>query len=219
MMDAVEEKKQLENTVSWQDFGMGGFGDLTTMLRKFWWMDWMPVVKDMPDYSDYLATWKMAMEDCTKSFHDYLDLIGLVSKDEHLALIGKYDELKKTFKNQEKEILAKDDRIADQKKQMSSMKATLTKQKKEIENQKKVAAGKKKELLSQNRKMENLKKQVADQKEEITAQKKEIALQKKAVAEQQREIAAQKKMLADQKKEITNGLAAIKQLQSINVGK
>ena len=215
MMDTDVGKKQLENTVNWVDFGIGGFEDLTAMFRKFYWLDWMPGVKDMPDYLDI---WKMAMEDYTKSFHDYLDLIGLVSKDEHLALIGKYKELKKTFKSQEKEILAKDDRITDQKKQMSSMKAIITKQKKEIENQKKIAAEQKKERLSQNRKMENQKKQVADQKEEIAAQKKEIAVQKKAVADQQKEIAAQKKILADQKKEITNGLAAIKQLQSNKVG-
>ena len=160
MMDADEGKKQLENTVNWVDFGFGGFEGLAVMFRKFCGLDWMPGVKDMPDYLD---TWKMAMKDYTKSYHDYLDLIGLVSKDEHLALIGKYKELKKTFKSQAKEILAKDDGIADQKKQMSSMKAIITKQKKEI--------------------------------------------------------ATQKKMLADQKKEITNGLAAIKQLQSNKVGK
>jgi chromosome segregation ATPase len=214
-MDAVEGKKQLENTVNWIDFGIGGFEDLTATFRKFCWLDWMPVVKYMPDYLD---TWKMALDDYTKSYHDYLDLIGLVSKDEHLALIGKYKELKQMFKSQEKEILAKNDRVADQKKQMSSMKATITKQKKEIENQKKIAAGQKKELLSQKRKVENQKIQVADQKEAIAAQKKEIAAQKKAVADQQKEIAAQKKILADQKKEITNGLAAIKQLQSNKVG-
>ncbi len=215
MMDADEGKKQLEKMVNWVDFGPGGFEDLTAMFRKFCWLDWMPGVKDMPDYLD---TWKISMEGYTKSVHDYLDLIGLVSKDDHLALIVKYKELKKTFKSQEEEILAKDDQIADQKKQMSSMKAIITKQKKEIENQKKIAAGQNKELLSKKRKMENQKKQVADQKGEISAQKKEIAVQKKALADQQKEIAAQKKMLADQKKEITNGLAAIKQLQSNKVG-
>ena len=216
MMDADKGKKQLENMINWVDFGFGGFEDLTVMCRKFCGLDWMPQVKDTPDYLD---AWKMAMKGYTKSFHDYLGLIGLVSKDEHLALIGKYKDLKMTFNSQRKEILAKDDRITDQKKQMSSMKATITNQKKELENQKKTAAGQKKELLSQNRKMENQKKQVADQKEVIAAQKKEIAVQEKAATDRQKEIAAQKKMLADQKKEITNGLAAIKQLQSNKFGK
>ena len=216
MMDADEGKKQLENTVNWVDYGFGGYEDLTAMFKKFYGLDWMPEVKDM---SNYLDTWNVAMKDYTKSFHSYLGLIGLVSKDEHLALIGKYKELKKTFESQGKEILDRDDRIADQKKQMSSMKAILTKQKKEIENQKKIAAGQKRELLSQNGKMENQTKQVADQKEVIAAQKIEIAVQKKVVADRQKEIAAHKKMLADQKKEITNGLAAIKQLQSNKVSK
>ena len=216
MMDADEGKKQLENMVNWVDYGFGGYEDLTAMFRKLGELDWMPEVKDTPDY---LETWKMAMKDYTKSFHDYLGLIGLVSKDEHLALTGKYKELKKTFESQGKELLDRDDRIADQKKQMSSMKAILTKQKKEIENQKKIAAEQKKELLSRNRKIENQQKQVADQKEVIAAQKKEIAVQKKALADRQKEFADQKKMLADQKKEIKNGLAAIKQLQSKKVGK
>lgn len=216
MMDADEGKKQLENMVNWVDYGFGGYEDSTAMLRKLCGLDWIPGVKDM---SNYLDTWNLAMKDYTKSFHNYLSLIGLVSKDEHLALIGKYKELKKTFESQGKEILDREDRIADQKKQMSSMKAILTKQKKEIENQKKIAAGQKKELLSQNRKMENQKKQVADQKEDIAALKEEIAVQKIAVADRQKEFADQKKILADQKKEIKNGLAAIKQLQSKKVGK
>ena len=216
MMDADEGKKQLENMDNWVDYGFGGYEDSTVMLRKLCGLDWIPEVKDM---SNYLDTWNLAMKDYTKSFHNYLGLIGLVSKDEHLALIGKYKELKKTFESQGKEILDREDRIADQKKQMSSMKAILTKQKKEIENQKKIAAEQKKELLSRNRKMENQKKQVADQKEVIAAQKKEIAIQEKVVADRQKEFADQKKMLTDQRKEIKNGLAAIKQLQSKKVGK
>ena len=216
MMDADEGKKQLENMVNWVDYGFGGYEDSTAMFRKLCGLDWIPEVKDM---SNYLDTWNLAMKDYTKSFHNYLGLIGLVSKDEHLALTGKYKELKKTFESQGKELLDRDDRIADQKKQMSSMKAILTKQKKEIENQKKIAAEQKKELLSRNRKIENQQKQVADQKEVIAAQKKELAIQKRAVDERQKEFADQKKMLTDQRKEIKNGLAAIKQLQSKKVGK
>ena len=216
MMDADKGKKPLENMVNWADYGFGGYEDLTAMFKKLYGLDWMPEVKDM---SSYLDTWNLAMKDYTKPFHDYLGLIGLVSKDEHLALSGKYKELKKTFERQEKKLLDRDDRIADQKKQMSSMKAILTKRKKEIENQKKIAAEQKKELLNQNSQMENLKKQIADQEEDIAAQRKEIAVQKKAIAERQKEFADQKKMLADQKKEIKNELAALKQLQGNKAGK
>jgi SMC interacting uncharacterized protein involved in chromosome segregation len=143
MMDADKGKKQLENMVNWVDYGFGGYEDLTAMFRKLYGLDWMPEVKDM---SNYLDTWNRAMKDYTKPFHDYLGLIGLVSKDEHLALIGKYKELKKTFERQGKEILDRDDRIADLKKQMSSMKAILTKQKKEFADQKKMLADQKKEI-------------------------------------------------------------------------
>ena len=157
MMDADEGKKQLENMVNWVDYGFGGYEDSTAMFRKLCGLDWIPEVKDM---SNYLDTWNLAMKDYTKSFHNYLGLIGLVSKDEHLALIDKYKELKKTFESQGKEILERDDRIADQKKQMSSMEAILTKQKKEIENQKKAVADRQKEFANQ-------KKMLADQRKEI----------------------------------------------------
>jgi hypothetical protein len=54
------------------------FEDLTAMFRKLYGLDWMPEVKDM---SNYLDTWNLAMKDYTKPFHDYLGLIGLVSKE------------------------------------------------------------------------------------------------------------------------------------------
>ena len=50
---------------------------------------------------DYMATWKKASEDFQKSFKDYLRLMGVVPKEEHLTLVKKYEELKEKFAFQE----------------------------------------------------------------------------------------------------------------------
>ena len=86
-MDADKEKKPMENMANWADYGVGGYEDLTAMFRKLYGLDWMPEVKDMPNYFD---TWTLTMKDYAKPFHDYLGLIGLVSKDGYLALRGQY---------------------------------------------------------------------------------------------------------------------------------
>jgi NCAIR mutase (PurE)-related protein len=51
-----------------------------------------------------METWKKASENFQKSFKDYLNLMGVVSKDEHLALVRKYEELKEKLGAQEETI-------------------------------------------------------------------------------------------------------------------
>ena len=57
--------------------------------------------KDSPDY---MATWKKASEDFSKSFKDYLLLMGVVPKDKHLTLVKKYEQLKEKVASQEETI-------------------------------------------------------------------------------------------------------------------
>ena len=65
-MDADKEKKPMENMANWADYGVGGYEDLTAMFRKLYGLDWMPEVKDMPNYFD---TWTLTMKDYAKPFH------------------------------------------------------------------------------------------------------------------------------------------------------
>ena len=59
------------------------------------------VEKESPDI---LKMWAGAQENFTKSFKDYLAVLGVVPRDEHLALVKKYEELKEKVASQEETI-------------------------------------------------------------------------------------------------------------------
>ena len=49
-------------------------------------------------------TWAAAQENFTQSYRDYLALLGVVPREEHLALVRKYEELKDKVASQEETI-------------------------------------------------------------------------------------------------------------------
>ena len=90
LINAAKGQKQLEDMSKWMRQGFEGFDELTDMFRKFYGLEHME--KDTPAY---METWKQASENFQKSFKDYLRMMGVVPKDEHLELVRKYEELKK----------------------------------------------------------------------------------------------------------------------------
>ena len=96
LINAAKEQKRLEDLSKWMQQGFNGFDDLTEMFRKFYGLDHME--KDTPAY---LETMKKASENFLESFKDYLDLMGMVPKDKHLALVQKYEALKEKVADQE----------------------------------------------------------------------------------------------------------------------
>ena len=99
LINAAKGQKQLEDMSKWMQQGFEGFDELTAMFTKFYGLEHMG--KDSPDY---MATWKKASEDFIKSFKEYLSLMGVVPKEEHLALVKKYEELKEKVASQEETI-------------------------------------------------------------------------------------------------------------------
>ena len=105
LVNAAKEQKRLEDLSKWMQQGFKGFedlmgsDDLTEMFRKFYGLEHME--KDTPAN---METWKKASENFLESFKEYLDLMGMVSKDEHQALVKKYGELKEKVAGQEKTI-------------------------------------------------------------------------------------------------------------------
>ena len=105
LVNAAKEQKRLEDLSKWMQHGfkgfddLTGFEDLTEMFRKFYGLEHME--KDTPAY---METWKKASENFLESFKEYLDLMGMVSKDEHQALVKKYEELKEKVAGQEETI-------------------------------------------------------------------------------------------------------------------
>jgi len=101
LVNAAKEQKRLEDLSKWmqQGFKYKGFDDLTEMFRRFYRLKHME--KDTPAY---MESWKKASEIFLESFKDYLDLMGMVSKDKHLALVKRYEEIKEKVGYQEETI-------------------------------------------------------------------------------------------------------------------
>ena len=151
-------QKQMEDMTRWIMQGLSSFEELPRTFGKLCSTDFWP-----KGTLDYIKAWEMTTEDFQKFFKYYLNLMGLVPKDEHLTLSNKYKELNES--------------VADQKKGINDQKRMIAGHKKEIANQKKLVA--------------DLKKETADQKKLIANQKREITRQKNLVANLKKEIAGQ----------------------------
>ncbi len=114
MLAAAKSQKQLEDMTAWVQQGLKGFEDMTTLFLKVYGLDGL--AKGSPDY---MAAWKKADEEFRKSLKEYVSMLGLVPKNEHLELVGKYEQLKEKFALQEETIkhlrmLASDSKLKDQ---------------------------------------------------------------------------------------------------------
>ena len=99
LINAAKGQKQMEDMSKWMQQGFEGFDELTAMFKKFYGLEHME--KDTPGY---MESWEKASEKFQESFKDYLRLMGVVPKDEHLALVKKYEELKEKVAAQEETI-------------------------------------------------------------------------------------------------------------------
>jgi hypothetical protein len=99
LINAAKEQKRMEDLSKWMQQGFKGFDEFTEMFKKFYGLEHME--KDTPGDMD---VWEKASENFLNSFKDYLNLMGMVSKDEHLTLIKKYEKLKEKSAAQEETI-------------------------------------------------------------------------------------------------------------------
>lgn len=193
-MNLEKGRKQMEDMTRWITGGLSDFEELSESFGKFWDVDFWS-----PETQDYMKAWETTTEDFQKLFKYYLDMMGLVPKDEHFELINQYKELNERVADQVIEISKQKEIVADQK-QM------ITDQKKEIAKQKKLVADQKEAIADQ-------KELVKDLKKEIAGQKNEVSKQKNIVADQKEKLAGQKKIVAELKKEIAVQIKSIKQPQ------
>ncbi|OQX25610.1 MAG: hypothetical protein BWK80_14665 [Desulfobacteraceae bacterium IS3] len=113
LLSAARGKKQAEDVGTWtrQYFksmnqimtaSQKGFSDLnefSVMFRKFYGLDKIP--EQSPEYESRMKT---SASDFQKSLNDYLGMMGMVSKAEHLALVRKYEKLKEKCADQEETV-------------------------------------------------------------------------------------------------------------------
>lgn len=99
LINAAKEQKRMEDLAKWIQQGFKGFDELTAMFKKFYGLEQLE--KDTPAH---MESWEKASENFQDSFNNYLDIMGLVPKDKHLALIKKYEDLKEKSAAQEETI-------------------------------------------------------------------------------------------------------------------
>jgi len=135
LINTAKEQKRMEDLSKWmqQGFKFKGFDDLTEMFRKFYGLEHME--KDTPAY---MESWEKASENFLESFKDYLELMGMVPKDEHLALVKKYEELKEKVAGQEETIkslrlLLKEKRAESQEELVQGFQDLIEKQSKQFQ--------------------------------------------------------------------------------------
>ncbi len=96
---AAKGQKQLEDLAQWCQRGFLSFQDYTQLFTSAYGLDAIP-----QGTQDYFALWKKAEEDFRKSFRDYLNLLGVVPREEYLALARQCEELKAKVTEQEETI-------------------------------------------------------------------------------------------------------------------
>jgi len=95
LINAAKSQKQLEEMDKWLNKGLTGFEDFTAMFRKFYGLNGL-----QEGTTEYLKTWENAANSLQKSYKEYLNLMGMVPRNEHLALIKKYEDLKQEVADQ-----------------------------------------------------------------------------------------------------------------------
>jgi hypothetical protein len=99
LINAAKGQKQIEELTQWISQGLKGSEGLSAKFRKYYGLNGLD-----QEGTDDPKAWQNAVHDFQRSFKDYLNLMGVVSKDEHLTLVRKYEDLKKKAADQEETI-------------------------------------------------------------------------------------------------------------------
>lgn len=108
LINAARSKKQTDDFFNWMKSGGGaeapktslpGTEEMAAAFRRFYGLD-----KVSEQGEDYNRMYRQSLEDFQKSFKEYLGLMGIVPREEHLALVRKYETLKERCAEQEETI-------------------------------------------------------------------------------------------------------------------
>lgn len=99
LLNAAKAQKQREELEEWIRQGFRGFEKLNNMFLEFYGFDRLN--EESPDYIELR---KKAEEEFRRSLHDFLRLFGVVSEQEHRALVERCNELEQRVAAQEETI-------------------------------------------------------------------------------------------------------------------
>jgi phage tail tape-measure protein len=98
-LSAAKAQKQMDDIMAMSKHGFKGFEEMSSMFRSFYGLDKME--KNAPEY---MKTWENASEEFQKSFKEYLNILGVVPKEDYIALVKRYEDLKVRVRDQEETI-------------------------------------------------------------------------------------------------------------------
>ncbi len=98
-LNAAKGQKQLEDMTPWIGGGFSGFDELTRMFRKFYGMNGLPLAS-----GDYARAWEKASESFKKSYHEWLNLMSVIPKNEYQILEKKCEALEEKVAMQDETI-------------------------------------------------------------------------------------------------------------------
>jgi hypothetical protein len=96
----MKTQEQLEDMSAWMERGFKGFDELTELFQKSYGLDRLS-----ESTAQYLTMWEQSKKDFERSLAEYLSLMGVVPRQEHLDLVEKYEELKQKAESQEETIV------------------------------------------------------------------------------------------------------------------
>jgi hypothetical protein len=96
----MKTQEQMEDMSTWIAHGFKGFDELTELFQKSYGLDRLS-----ESTANYLAMWEQSTKDFERSLTEYLALMGVVPKQEHLELVEKYEALKEKSESQEETII------------------------------------------------------------------------------------------------------------------
>lgn len=99
LLSAAKSQKRIEEMTEWIRRGFTGAEEYATLFWKIYGVD-----KTEQGGSDFTKAWEAARENFSKSFKDYLALLGVVPREDYLALLRKYEGLKEKVQAQEETI-------------------------------------------------------------------------------------------------------------------
>ncbi len=91
LINAAKGQQQFDELTQWMHQGFKGFEDLTAMFRKAYGLE-KPGSAPEPEYQQ---NWHKATREFRESLNAYFSLLGVIPLSEHLALLEKYEALKK----------------------------------------------------------------------------------------------------------------------------
>lgn len=176
------KEKQFESMDKLVRQSLSNFEEFASLIQKFSELDTFG-----PSFK-YLNMIGSASLDFTKTYQDYLKILGMVSIDEYRSLVKKYEELaqendklKKAQKGQTSKSTELSKTITSQKKKLTSMEKTIDGHKNKLAEQKKVESSLKKELTKSNQLADKLKNELTEVKSLSDSLKNEITEKDKTI--------------------------------------